>query len=236
MGPMFYLVQCEEARCLISAVLLADWPRESFPRPTSGPCADPVGRFGLRWPPQRPAARKKKLGGKFAPSGRCALCSASDQVDLLRRRLEEKQRKYAHRTGQRMFCPPSRGGSPCAALPAGGQARKQKNTRSRRRTTRTTRTTADTTLTADNEDHERRPRRARGARRAREVEGARHEHEHEHRHEHEHKHENEHERQQHLTAARRHARKKLLRSSSCFSQLNSAAALPVGACGGHRFC
>jgi len=24
------------------------------------------------------------------------------------------------------FCPPSRGGSPCAALPAGGQARKQK--------------------------------------------------------------------------------------------------------------
>ena len=51
MGPMFYLVQCEEARCLISAVLLADWPRESFPRPTSGPCAEPVGRFGLRWPP-----------------------------------------------------------------------------------------------------------------------------------------------------------------------------------------
>ena len=51
MGPMFYLVQCEEARCLISAVLLADWPRESFPRPTSGPFAEPVGRFGLRWPP-----------------------------------------------------------------------------------------------------------------------------------------------------------------------------------------
>ena len=109
MGPMFYLVQCEEARCLISAVLLADWPREPFPRPTSGPCAEPVGRFGLRYPPHRPqrpaALRKKKLGGKFAPSGRCALCSASDQVDLLRRRLEEKQRKYAHRTGQRMFLP-----------------------------------------------------------------------------------------------------------------------------------
>ena len=108
MGPMFYLVQCEEARCLISAVLLADWPRESFPRPTSGPCADPVGRFGLRWPPTvRRGLRRseKKLGGKFAPSGRCALCSASDQVDLLRRRLEEKQRKYAHRTGQRMFLP-----------------------------------------------------------------------------------------------------------------------------------
>ena len=28
MGPMFYLVQCEEARCLISAVILADWPHE----------------------------------------------------------------------------------------------------------------------------------------------------------------------------------------------------------------
>ena len=51
MGPIFYLVQCEEARCLISAVLLADWPREPFPRPTSGPCAGPTGRFGLRWPP-----------------------------------------------------------------------------------------------------------------------------------------------------------------------------------------
>ena len=51
MGPMFYLVQCEEARCLISAVLLADWPRESFPRPTSGPCAGPVGLLGLRCPP-----------------------------------------------------------------------------------------------------------------------------------------------------------------------------------------
>ena len=74
MGPMFYLVQCEEARCLISAVLLADWPRESFPRPTSGPCAE------LLWPalpPHRPAALgKKKLGGKFAPfwTVRALLC------------------------------------------------------------------------------------------------------------------------------------------------------------------
>ena len=105
MGPMFYLVQCEEARCLISAVLLADWPRESFPRPTPGPCAEPVGSSGLRWHPTVRSALGKKLGGKFAPSGRCALCSASDQVDLLRRRLEEKQRKYAHRTGQRIFLP-----------------------------------------------------------------------------------------------------------------------------------
>ena len=63
MGPMFYLVQCEEARCLISAVLLADWPRESFPRPTSGPCTEPLGHLGLGagFPrPQRPAALGKK--------------------------------------------------------------------------------------------------------------------------------------------------------------------------------
>ena len=62
MGPMFYLVQCEEARCLISAVLLADWPRESSPWPTSGPYADPAGRFGLRWPPtvRRGLRRSKK--------------------------------------------------------------------------------------------------------------------------------------------------------------------------------
>ena len=31
MGPMFYLVQCEEARCLISAVLLGNWPHELQP-------------------------------------------------------------------------------------------------------------------------------------------------------------------------------------------------------------
>ena len=28
MGPMFYLVQLKEAPCLISAVILADWPHE----------------------------------------------------------------------------------------------------------------------------------------------------------------------------------------------------------------
>ena len=229
MGPMFYLVQCEGGLPPISAVVLADWPRESFPRPTSGPCADPVGRFGLRWPP---TVRRGLLRGKKSLAGNSRHLDGARSALLVTRwiccedGLKRSKGNMHIEQVSAYFCPPSRGGSPCAALPAGGQARKQKNTRSRRRTTRTTRTTADTTLTADNEDHERRPRRARGARRAREVEGARHEHEHEHRHEHEHKHENEHERQQQLTAARRHARKKLLRSSSCFSQLNSAAALP----------
>ena len=64
MGPMFYLVQSHGVRDPISAVVLADWPRESFPRPTSGPCAEPAGRFGLRWPP---TARKGLLrSGKKA--------------------------------------------------------------------------------------------------------------------------------------------------------------------------
>ena len=70
MGPMFYLVQSHGVRDPISAVIRADWPRESFPRPTSGPCAEPVGRFGLRWPPtvRRGLLRsEKKLGGCQVP-------------------------------------------------------------------------------------------------------------------------------------------------------------------------
>ena len=83
-----------------------------LPAPSHGPhrghARSRSGALACAGPPpsaEACCARKKKLGGKFAPSGRCALCSASDQVDLLRRRLEEKQRKYAHRTGQRMFLP-----------------------------------------------------------------------------------------------------------------------------------
>ena len=81
MGPMFYLVQSHGVRDPISAVVLADRPRESFPRPTPGPCTEPLGHLGLRWgSPVRRGLRRseKKLGGKFAPSGRCALllCAA----------------------------------------------------------------------------------------------------------------------------------------------------------------
>ena len=41
MGPVFYLVQCEEARCLISAVILGNWPHEFAlaPCPGKGGCA-----------------------------------------------------------------------------------------------------------------------------------------------------------------------------------------------------
>ena len=222
-------MQCDGGRAPISAHLLLIFCGQNG---WGAPCQK---RRPGALPPARPALAPPSLRG---PRSEKILAGNSRHLDGARSALlvtrwiccedglkRSKGNMHIEQVSA-YFCPPSRGGSPCAALPAGGQARKQKNTRSRRRTTRTTRTTADTTLTADNEDHERRPRRARGARRAREVEGARHEHEHEHRHEHEHKHENEHERQQHLTAARRHARKKLLRSSSCFSQLNSAAALP----------
>ena len=39
MGPMFYLVQCEEALRLISAVLLGNWPHEF----QSWPCSSGAG-------------------------------------------------------------------------------------------------------------------------------------------------------------------------------------------------
>ena len=104
------------------------------------------------------------------------------------------------------FCPPSRGGSPCAALPAGGQARKQKNTRSRHNVDNEdhargprTRTTTGTTSTTGSR---RRRSTARARARARARHEHEHEHEHEHRHEHGHEHKHEHERQQHLKPAR----------------------------------
>ena len=130
MGPMFYLVQCEEARCLISAVLLADWPRESFPRPTPGPCAEPVGRFGLRWPPT--ARRGLLRSEKKSLAGNSRHLDGARSALLVTRWIcceDGLKRSKGNRHIERVstyFCPPSRGGAPCAALPAGGQARKQK--------------------------------------------------------------------------------------------------------------
>ena len=88
MGPMFYLVQLKEARCLISAVILADWPHEfalaillgkragggCTPWPAAQPSAEACGARGKKaWreirampcrhasgPPARPAAGSDK--------------------------------------------------------------------------------------------------------------------------------------------------------------------------------
>ena len=57
MGPVFYLVQCEEARCLISAVVQGNWPHEFAMAPSPG-------KGGLRpRPPALPAAASPVRGG-----------------------------------------------------------------------------------------------------------------------------------------------------------------------------
>ena len=80
MGPIFYLVRSHGGvRDPISAVVLADWPRESFPRPTHARSRPGTSAWALGPPVRRGLRRsEKKLGGKFAPSGRCALllCAA----------------------------------------------------------------------------------------------------------------------------------------------------------------
>ena len=97
MGPVFYLVQCEEARCLISAVILGNWPHEFAlaPSPGKGGCA-----LGGRWlclqrlSPSAEAcgAREKSLArnSRHLTVRALLLCAVSDQVvDLLRRQLRQ---------------------------------------------------------------------------------------------------------------------------------------------------
>jgi hypothetical protein len=80
MGPVFYLVQCEEELLLITAVVLGNWPHEFALAPSPGKKGGrtAAGSVCAGCPRPRPAAGKKKLGAKFAPSGRCALllCAA----------------------------------------------------------------------------------------------------------------------------------------------------------------
>ena len=81
MGPVFYLVQCEEELLLISAVILGNWPHEFALAPSPGKKGRAhCRRLGLRRlpPPSGASGGKKKLRAKFAPSGRCALllCAA----------------------------------------------------------------------------------------------------------------------------------------------------------------
>ena len=92
MGPVFYLVQCEEARCLISAVILGNWPHEFAlaPSPGKGGCALCLQRLS----PSAEAcgARKKSLArnSRHLTVRALLLCAVSDQVvDLLRRQLRQ---------------------------------------------------------------------------------------------------------------------------------------------------
>ncbi len=62
MGPVFYLVQCEEARCLISAVILGNWPHEFALAPSPGKKGGrtAAGSVCAGCPRPRPAALGKK--------------------------------------------------------------------------------------------------------------------------------------------------------------------------------
>ena len=48
MGPVFYLVQCEEALRLISAMILGNWPHEFQPGPCSSGAGDGTTHHGAR--------------------------------------------------------------------------------------------------------------------------------------------------------------------------------------------
>ena len=80
MGPVFYLVQSHGVRDPISAVVLGNWPHEFALAPSPGKKGGrtAAGSVFAGFPRPRPAAGEKKLGAKFAPSGRCALllCAA----------------------------------------------------------------------------------------------------------------------------------------------------------------
>ena len=62
MGPVFYLVQCEEELLLISAVLLGNWPREFQPWPCSSGAGDRATHLG---PGPSLSARVGGLGRRF---------------------------------------------------------------------------------------------------------------------------------------------------------------------------
>ena len=198
-------MQCDGAQCPISAHLLLSFCAQSgwdVPYQKRRPGALPPARPALPPPPRGGPRSEKILAGnsRHLDGARSALLvtrwiCCEDGLKRSKGNMHIEQVSAC-------FCPPSRGGSPCAALPAGGQARKQKNTRSRHN--------------VDNEDHARGPRtrtttgttsttgsrRRRSTARARARARARHKHEHEHRHEHGHEHKHEHERQQHLKPAR----------------------------------
>ena len=95
MGPVFYLVQCEEARCLISAVVQGNWPHEFAlaPSPGKGGCAlDRRLCLQRLSPPAEACGAQKSLArnSRHLTVRALLLCAVSDQVvDLLRRQLRQ---------------------------------------------------------------------------------------------------------------------------------------------------
>ena len=96
MGPVFYLVQCEEELLLISVVLVGNWPHEFAlaPSPGKGGCALDRRLCLQRLSPFAEAcgARKKSLArnSRHLTVRALLLCAVSDQVvDLLRRQLRQ---------------------------------------------------------------------------------------------------------------------------------------------------
>ena len=66
MGPMFYLVQCEEELLLISAVLLADWPHEFQPWPCASGAGDGAAHPGSGPSlPARVEGEGRRFSGRF---------------------------------------------------------------------------------------------------------------------------------------------------------------------------
>ena len=112
MGPMFYLVQCEEALRLISAVLLADWPHEFQPGPCASGAGDGTTHHGAR--PFALGARGGLGAAFFGPILRSVHrcwpirklgrdCLQREEVGLLRRRLEREGNRHVKQVSAH-FC------------------------------------------------------------------------------------------------------------------------------------
>ena len=68
MGPVFYLVQCEEARCLISAVILGNWPHEFALAPSPG---------------KKGGRRRPRVAGGVCGRLRLCVCAAKTKARFL---------------------------------------------------------------------------------------------------------------------------------------------------------
>ena len=125
MGPVFYLVQCEEARCLISAVVLGNWPHEFAlaPSPGKGGCALDRRLCLQRLSPSAEAcgAREKSLARNSAPR------PFAGKVEKRRGGLRDRRRALGAPAGLRLspfFLSPQKGTG--KGREKGQQAKQQK--------------------------------------------------------------------------------------------------------------